>query len=172
MIYSVVFAILGLIIFLNSDMTNKTAGLLIGIFFLFDGILYLYMFLQRKDISFWKINVFYGVLSIILGIFIMFNPLAMINFLNILLGLWLFVEGISKFMYFYRFRKIEESSYRVVLVSSISMVLLGLIAMFNPFRAIIITKTVGMVIVLYNVLNLNDLVLFKKRCSKFMKGLK
>lgn len=44
MTFSVIYALLGLFIFLKSDTTNKTVGLLIGTFFLIYGFIELFSF--------------------------------------------------------------------------------------------------------------------------------
>lgn len=172
MVYSVVFAIIGLIIFLNSDMTNRTAGLLIGTFLLVAGIFNLYTFIDKHKIKLFRFSLYFGIINILLGIFAMFNPLSILNFLNISLGICLIVESINKIIYFLDFKKVGEESKKIILTSSILFLILGIMIIVNPFRSIIITKTIGMFVILYNVLNLNDLVLLKRRSKKFLELLK
>lgn len=169
MIYSVIYAIIGLIIYLKTEMTNNVVGLFIGTFLLIYGIMAIFTFVDKNKIKLFRWNIIFGILSIILGIFIMFNPLSIINFLNITLGIWLMVEGINKAVYFRLLKKVGESCNKVILVSGILLVVLGAMLIFNPFRTVIITKTVGVFIILYNILNLNDLVLLKRRAKNFLK---
>ncbi len=169
MVFSVIYAILGLIIFLYSDMTNKTVGLLIGIFLLINGFLTIFTFIDKAKINLFHYNLFFGIASIILGIFIMFNPLSILNFLNITLGIWLVVESLNKIFYFFSLKKIKESSSKVILVSAILLFFLGITIIVNPFRSTVITKSVGVFVMLYNIVNLNDLVLLKRRSKNFLK---
>ncbi len=98
----------------------------------------------------------------------MFNPLTIINILNIAFGIWLVVEGLNKFIYFIYLKKEKEKSNRIFLVSALLLLLLGTLIIINPFRTMVITKTVGIFIMLYNILNLNDLVLLKRRGKKII----
>lgn len=169
MIFSIAYALFGLLVFLKSEMTNKAVGIVIGTFFLIYGIMSIFTFIDKNKIRMFHFNIFFGILSIILGIFIMFNPLSILNILNISLGIWLVVEGINKFVYFIYLKKVGDISSKVLLVSSIMLLFLGIIIIINPFRSIVITRTIGIFIMLYNILNLNDLVLLKRRGKKFLK---
>ncbi len=169
MVFSVVYAIIGLIIFLKSEMTNTTVGLIIGTFFFIAGCIAIFSFIDKNKIKLFRFNIVFGILSILLSIFIMFNPLAIIDILNISLGIWLVVGGIHKIVYFMFLKKVGEESNKIFFVSSLLFIFLGILIILNPFRSMIITKTVGIFIILYNILNLNDLVLLKRRGNKFLK---
>lgn len=172
MIYSVLYGLFGLFIFLKSEITNKTVGLFVGTFFLIYGFILIFSFLNKNKISIFHFNFVLGILSIILGIFIMFNPLSILNILNISLGIGLFIEGINKTITFLYLRKIDKRSSMVFFASCLLFLFLGVIIILNPFRTIVITKTIGIFIILYNLLNLNDLVLLKRKGQKFLKYFK
>ena len=172
MVGSVLFAILGVIIAVKSEMTNKVVGILIGIFFLLFGLYYIYTTFEKNKMKLFHYNYAFGILSIILGVFIMFNPFSILNFLNISLGVWFVLESIKKFVYFIYLKREKTPMNRVLLVSAILLMLLGIMLMFNPFTTIVITRTVGIFIILYNVVNLNDLVLLRKRSKKILEILK
>ncbi len=114
-VYAVVFAIIGLIIALNSEMTNKVVGLLMGTFLLVLGILNFFSFIDKNKIKLFSYNFIFGILNIILGMFVMFNPLSIVNFLNITLGIWFIIESVNKIVYFIYLKKVGEESSKVVL---------------------------------------------------------
>ena len=167
-IYSILYAILGLIIFLKPEITNNVIGLMIGTFLLIYGFFALFTYIERSKIKLFHWNFIFGLLSFLLGIFIMFNPLSILHFLNITVGIWLVVEGINKAIYYLFMKKIGEESRKIILASAILLVLLVL----NPFKTIIISKTVGVFIILFNIVNINDLVLLKRRGKKILEVLK
>lgn len=167
--FSIVFAILGLIIVLKSEIANSVAGTLIGIFFMVAGIIQIYTFIDKSKIRLFKCNLVIGILNLLLGIFIMLNPLTLVDILNISLGIWLLIDGIGKLILFMNLKKVEEESKKIFLVSSLLLIFMGIVIIINPFRSIVITKTIGIFIILYNIVNLNDLVLLKRRSKKFLK---
>lgn len=169
MVFSVVYALLGLFIFLNSEMTNKIVGINMGTFFLISGIVSIFSFIEKNKIKLFHYNLIFGIASVVVGIFSMINPLSIVNFLNISMGIWLLLESINKFMYFIFLKKVNSQSANILLVSSLLFLILGILIIVNPFRSMVITKTVGIFIILYNILNLNDLVLLKRREHKILE---
>lgn len=171
-IYSVLYAILGLIIYLKPEITNNVIGLMIGTFLLIYGFFALFTFIERSKIKLFHWNFIFGILSILLGIFIMFNPLSILHFLNITVGIWLVVEGINKAVYYLFMKKIGEESRKIILASAMLLFILGVLLVLNPFKTIIISKTVGVFIILFNVVNINDLILLKRRGKKILELIK
>lgn len=167
--FSILYAILGLIIFLKSEIANSAVGILIGTFFLIAGIIQIYTFIDKSKIRLFRSNLVIGIINILLGIFIMLNPLTLVDILNISLGIWLVVEGISKFVLYANLKKVEEETNKIFLVSTLLLLFMGIVIILNPFRSMVITKTIGIFIILYNIVNINDLVLLKRRSKKFLK---
>ena len=167
--FSLLYALLGLIIFLKSEIANSVVGTLIGTFFLIAGLIQIYTFIDKSKIRLFKCNIVTGILNILLGIFIMLNPLTLVDILNISLGVWLVVESISKFILYVNLKKIQEETNKIFLVSTLLLLFMGVIIIINPFRSMLITQTIGIFIILYNIVNINDLVLLKRRSKKFLK---
>ena len=169
LLFSIIYAVVGLIIVLNSEMTNKVVGILIGTFFLLAGVLNIFTFIEKSKIKLFHYNAIFGILDIILSIFIMFNPLSIINFLGITLGIWLIVKSANKIVYFLYLKQSKEKGNKIIFASAILFLILGIMLLVNPFRNLIITQVVGMFVILYNVLNINDLVLLKKKSNEYLK---
>ena len=157
MTFSVMYALLGLFIFLKSETTNKTVGLLIGTFFLIYGLIELFSFFNKKKLTLFRYNLIFGILNLIIGIFIMFNPLSILNILNLSLGIGLLLDGVNKMVYFFYIKKWDKKSSRILIASGLLIIFLGIMIIINPFLTLVITKTIGIFIILYNILNLNDL---------------
>lgn len=167
--FTILFAILGLILFLNSEVTNSLARTLTGTFFLIAGIIQSYTFIDKSKIKLFRYNIFIGLLDIILGVFIMINPLSLVNILNISLGIWIIVEGLSKFILFYNLKTVKEESNKIFLVSTLLFIFMGVVLIINPFISLVITKIIGIFLMLSNIVNISDLVLLKRRSKKFLK---
>lgn len=168
-LFSVLYAFLGLIIILYSEMTNKVVGICIGTSFMISGLLSIFSFIEKNKIKFFHYNFIFGILSLIMGVFIMLNPLSILNVLNISLGIWLMIESIHKAVYFVNLKKENSKIAKIFLASSALCFFLGIMIIFNPFRSLLITKTIGIFILLYNILTINDLFLLKKRTKTLAK---
>jgi uncharacterized membrane protein HdeD (DUF308 family) len=169
MAFSVLYAILGIVIFLKSEMTISVVGTLIGVFFLISGIIEVYTFFDKYKIRLFRSNIIIGILTAILGILMILYPKTTVSVLNIGLGIWILFEGIGKFILFINLKKIKDSCSKIILVSSLLSIFLGVVIIINPFSTILVAKSVGIFIILYNILNLNDLVLLKRRSKYFLK---
>jgi uncharacterized membrane protein HdeD (DUF308 family) len=170
--FSFIFAILGIILVFKSEMGLKISGTLIGIFFLLIGLIKIYTFINKSKIKIFKTDIIFGVLNILLGLFMILYPKTTITILNIGFGICLLLEGISKFILFINLKSIKEECSKIFLVSSLLLIFLGVIIIIDPFSSMVIAKLVGIFIILYNVLNLNDLVLLRKRSKNILKLLK
>jgi uncharacterized membrane protein HdeD (DUF308 family) len=170
--FSFIFAILGIILVFKSEMGLKISGTLIGIFFLLIGLIKIYTFINKSKIKIFKTDIIFGVLNILLGLFMILYPKTTVTILNIGFGICLLLEGISKFILFINLKSIKEECSKIFLVSSLLLIFLGVIIIIDPFSSMVIAKLVGIFIILYNVLNLNDLVLLRKRSKNILKLLK
>lgn len=170
--FSIIYAILGLILVLKSEIANTVAGTLVGIFFLLGGLIQIYTFLDKNKLEIFKANIVLGILNVILGIFMILNPLKLVDILNISLGVWILLDGISKVILFFKLKKVNEESNKIILVMALLLIFMGVLMVLNPFRSIVITKTIGIFIILDNIINLNHLVLLKRRSKNFLKNFK
>lgn len=169
MAFSIIYLLLGVFIAIKSEIANSVAGILVGIFFLISGFINIYTFIDKSKIRLFRYNIWTGILEVLLGIFIMLNPLTLLDILNISLGIWILVEGINRMILYIDMKKIQEESSKIFLVSSLLLIFMGVMIILNPFRSIVITRTIGIFIILYNVISLNNLVLLKRRSKKFLK---
>lgn len=168
-VYSVIYIIVGFILFLKSEMAIFTVGILIGTFLVMAGILNIFTFIEKSKIRLFHYNFIFGILNIMLGVITMLNPFSTLNVLNIALGIGLIIESIHKIIYFLYLRKGKEPYCIIIVTTGILYLFLGITIIINPFRNIFITKALGVFIILYNILNLNDLVLLKRRSEKVLK---
>ena len=89
LIVNALLIVLGIILcFINFDVK-----IYLGILFILYGLIKIWAFKKREDISLFKISIIYGCISIILGIVAMFVST------NIMLGLWFILTVIEKFKY-------------------------------------------------------------------------
>lgn len=169
MTFSLIFSLFGLFLVLKNETSNKIVGLIIGVFFLTHACISIFSFINKSKISLFKYNLIYGILYIILGIFIMIDPFSLKEILNISLGIWILLNGVIKYWYFIKIKELDKKIGSLLLISSISLIILSIVLLLNLLQNIVITTTVGVFIILSNILNLNDLVLLKKKKNKIKK---
>ena len=125
-IMSIIDIIIGLIFINCTDFATKIniiiLGSLITIHGLFFLIRYLYDGLGNK---FFAIDLIVAIASIILGVFIIFNPFNYIalKVIGIFFCIWLCFNGLEKLYYSYRFMCVQESIYPLTLFIGLLMII-------------------------------------------------
>ncbi len=167
--YALLFLIFGVVLVLKSDITNNLTRILLGVFFLINAGLQVYLSLDKETTPLFKYNLYIGILECLLGVFMLLNLFHLTNILNIGLGIFIIIEAIGKFIQFILFKKANESYHKIFLASSLLFVFMGVLLFINPFYMIVITRTVGLFILFYTIIELNTLILLKNRTKQIAK---
>jgi len=142
--------IAGLVLLLFPQATLTVLIIILGIFWLVDGILTTVKSIRgRKIIEAWGWGIFTGVLGIIAGLVVLSHPLTSTilttSFLIWFLGISAVIYGISGLVTGIRLRKESKGEWSMILGGIIS-VIFGIILMVSPFvSALVIIKTMGLV---------------------------
>ena len=164
--------ILGIVLYAYPAIAIKTVSWLIGIIFIIIGSLSIYSYIKKDRISLLAFNLVYGILSIVVGLFVALNPFAIANILTVSLGIWLLVSGALKVNYALRLKSIKELSWSLTLAVGIITILFAIMVLFNPFSKLIIVEVIGLFLIVYGVIDLTDILLIKKRSKNFIKSFK
>ena len=158
LIVNALLIVLGIILcFINFDVK-----IYLGILFILYGLIKMWAFKKREDISLFKISIIYGCISIILGIVTMFVST------NIMLGLWFILTVIENLELGFRLKKVEEKSWNFVLMSCVLVLFIGILLMVNPFNNLSIYQVTGIFLILYGVLSSRKLYMLEGRSYNFI----
>lgn len=158
LIINALLIVLGIILcFINFD-----AKIYLGILFILYGLIKIWAFKKREDISLFKINIIYGCISIILGIVAMFVSA------NIMLGIWFILTVIENLELGFRLKKVEEKSWNFVLMSCVLVLFIGILLIVNPFNNLSIYQVTGIFLILYGVLSSSKLYMLEGRSYNFI----
>ena len=158
LIVNALLIVLGIILcFINFDVK-----IYLGILFILYGLIKIWAFKKREDISLFKISIIYGLISIILGIVAMFVSA------NIMLGLWFILTVIENLELGFRLKKVEEKSWNFVLMSCVLVLFIGILLMVNPFNNLSIYQVTGIFLILYGVLSSSKLYMLEGRSYNFI----
>lgn len=171
-VVSLTMIILGIVLYAYPEIAIKTVSWLIGIIFIIIGSLSVYSYIKKDRISLLAFNLVYGILSIVVGLFVALNPFAIANILTVSLGIWLLVSGALKVNYALRLKSIKELSWSLTLAVGIITILFAIMVLFNPFSKLIIVEVIGLFLIVYGVIDLTDILLIKKRSKNFIKSFK
>lgn len=167
---SIITMIMGFLIFFLSEQIGKFIGYLVGLIFIYTGILNIYKFIKREGAKLYSLNILYGILMIILGIVIMVVPTSFISYLNILFGIFLIIIGGNKVTYGIWFKLGSDSSWLITVFSGLMVILFGVLLIINPFKSFMtVTKVVGLFLILYSIIDITTGILYQKRKKEITK---
>lgn len=169
MIMELLDVIVGLILFFCTSFVVKVNAVILGSLLLVHGLFSLIRyFYDGLGNRFFAIDLILSVVGIILGLFTIIYSFESVSLLGIMFGVWVICEGLEKGYYGFLLKKVEDSSYPIVWMLSVMVILMGALVLFNPFNAIILlTKLIGLFLICESILEMVSFSIFKKR-SKVM----
>lgn len=91
--------VMGIVLLLLPNATNKVVGIIVGIIFLIEGINSVYKYFHREGAKLYNLNLIFGVLYALLGVVIILYPFTVVEFVTVCLGIYMIINGASKVNY-------------------------------------------------------------------------
>ncbi len=138
--------IIGALLTFYLDFSVKVAAVIIGTVVLLQGmfyfIRYLYDGLGKKVFA---VDLVVAVVDIVLGAFMIFYDFTSLSHIGIVFGLHLIGAACEKGYFAIKLRKHNDSSYPLIIVISLLLIVMGVFVMFNPLKSFVLaTKMVGL----------------------------
>jgi uncharacterized membrane protein HdeD (DUF308 family) len=171
-IFSVILFFVGLFLLIKPETTLHAISYFIGAALIIWGIIPILSFFSNKDTQqYLEFNFICGVFALIFGIIIMINPNIIGSIIPLLIGIWMIINGVTKLYYSLTLNKENNASVSIIL--SLVILLCGLVLVFNPFKgAILLTKIIGISIIIYSILDLIECYTLKKTVKNFTNNSK
>ena len=153
---------MGLYVYFGSSFINQIIGIVVGSFILFIGIINAIKCYKRNEINFSSMSFILSILIIAVGIFVICSPLIVTQALTIMMGIIMTIIGVNKVTYAILLKKQTFHIWLFSLILGILITIFGLTILFNPFSNIIITKIIGIILIVIAVSDLINLLIIKK----------
>ena len=164
---SIALIILGLLLIFYSELTIVSISYGVGGILIAIGAIALIKYISNinKDIKN-ELDIVYGIGTIILGIIVISNPKAIASIIPFVLGVLIVINSTAKIDYSFKLRKQKNNLWISTLVVSLIALVCGVLLIFNPFAgAEFITKVIGIILVIYAILDIISTI----RISKVLK---
>lgn len=168
---AIVFIVFGIILILNKTVSDKFISTFLGILILVEATLNIYSAVMSDSNKIFKINILFGLIFILIAIFLFVNPIKFVNYITIYYGTYLIINGIKEFINSIKYKLIKEDSWLIILIMSILTASLGVLMIFYPFESFGIIEIVGIFSILFGLLTINTSNLLRNRVEKFMSKL-
>ena len=161
--------VMGIVLLLLPNATNKVVGIIVGIIFLIEGINSVYKYFHREGAKLYNLSLVFGVLYAVLGVVIIIYPFTVVEFVTVCLGLYMIINGASKVNYALWLKRGNEDSWLITLATGILVAIVGILVIFNPFASLTLTKLAGAFLIITGILDFMDTILFKNRSKEIME---
>lgn len=154
---SIVFLILGILLYTNANEMVRFITYIVGITFAVFGSIKLYNYYKFKD-NVSNINLTLGILSIIIGIIVMFCNDIIEQAIRIIMGGFIIASGINKVIV-----SINSKTYNK---NWIGLLIIGLIligcGLYTILKANLILQAIGIVLIIYSSIDIISYLLYPK----------
>ncbi|MBR5227866.1 MAG: DUF308 domain-containing protein [Clostridia bacterium] len=146
------FIFIGLMLVLKPTETINTIIYILGAIFITFGVIQIiqYIRLDSKSINF-SFNLLYGIMGIVSGIAIIVFGAAVVSLFRVIIGIWIIYSAVVRFNLAISLKNTINDAWVYALIFSIIMFLCGLFITFNSGA---ILSTIGIIMIVYSVIEL------------------
>ena len=170
---SIGMAILGILLIFYSEVTITTISYVLGAILIAIGVIALLKFareykLKAKN----ELDIVYGVVCIILGIIVISNPKAIASIIPFVVAIVIVISSATKLQYSLELKKENNELWKSTMIISIITMLCGVLLVFNPFQgAVVFTRVVGILILIYALLDLSSTIAIRNSVKKIQDAI-
>lgn len=163
-VISIVFVFLGILLVAKPDTTIAAISTLLGILFITMGFLKLVQYFTSGEKEDYLLTI--ALIAVVFGVIVMFCSDAILSLFRIILGLWIIATGIMDFQTTLIWKEVKSPYWTVALVLSMLMIIAGIVILIN---AEILYTTIGIITIIYAVLDIIDRIIFMKKIENYSK---
>lgn len=162
MIYSILFTIIGLLLFLDPAGFVELISYMIGMLLLIIGTNNVLNYSRNRDLSINKTLLIVGVILFIIGIFLIVKPTFIGKIVPSIIGVCLIIKSLEKLIFLKYINDKNSEQYMISLISGIIIMIAGIFLLFNPLSGtLIVTQIIGVIIIIYSVMDIIEKVKYK-----------
>lgn len=163
---AVIILVLGVFLFIQPDTIIRMISIILGGIILIPGITSLIDYFKNK----YQPSLITGIVTIIIGLILIINTKLVASILPFILGIYFIVNGINRLQYALELKR-QRINYTISLTFSILIIICGILFIINPFSgALVITKVMGIFMIVYAILDLTNSIIIKKEMNEYNRN--
>ena len=163
-VISIIFVLFGALLIAKPEETVGAISIILGILFIAMGVLKLVEYYTSDTKEDWLLTI--ALITVIVGIIILFASDAILSVFRVILGLWIIATGIMDLQTTLIWKEVKSPYWTVAVLLSMLMILAGIVILINQN---IVFTTVGVIIVVYGILDIIDRIIFMKKINDYIK---
>lgn len=177
LVISILLSVLSLFMMLKTPETIGVIIIMFGFVLVVNGLIHFHSYLAiNDDYRYFSYELAEAIIDTILGFIVVCNVQSIELYLQIVIGIWIVLEGILKVQIALNIRAVRNVKWGMMLLLSLISIALGIAIIFNPFAsAEILMKMLGAVLFTTQLINIYDdcyVLLTVKEVKKAVKKVK
>lgn len=163
-VISIIFVLFGALLIAKPNETVGAISIILGILFIAMGVLKLVEYYTSDTKEDWLLTV--ALISVVLGIVILFASDAILSVFRVIIGIWIIATGIMDLQTTLVWKEVKSPYWTAAVALSMAMMLAGIIILVNQN---ILLTTMGIIIIIYAILDIIDRIIFMKKINDYKK---
>lgn len=163
---SLLFLITGIVMFFKPIFILNWSLFIIETLLIITGISIIINYIRsEKEHEMFSYNFTYGVVCILLSLFLILNPKTVISILPVIMGIWMVIGSLIRLQFYFT---IKENKHAIIfIIAALTMFTCGIAIICNPFEAAgIIIQSLGGIIFIYSTIDILSAILIKKQIEQ------
>ena len=162
-VISILFVIIGALFIIRPIEMMSVISIILGTMLFLIGILKLVDYFTSKDKEDYLLTM--ALVSVILGVIVLFCSDIISGIFRILLGIWIIVSGIRNFQTTLVWKEVKSKLWTITVFCSLLMIVAGIVILVSTTLAF---RIVGIVIVIYAILDIIARTIFIKEIQDYL----
>lgn len=163
-VLSLIFIIFGIILIANPEVVASSISIILGMIFIVLGIMKIANYFYTSKMDNYLLAV--GIISIIIGIVIMFCADIILSFFRILIAIWIIYSGIMNLQTAIVWKDYKSRLWLFSIVLAILIICAGIYILVNAGT---ILQTIGIIILGYGITDIVANIIFIKKVDDYLK---
>lgn len=164
-VISLIFVLFGGLLIAKPNETLEAISIILGIVFIAMGVLKLVEYYTSDTREDYLLTL--ALITVIFGVIILFASDAILSLFRIILGIWIIATGVMDLQTTLVWKQVKSPYWTAAVLFSILMMAAGIIILIN--KDILLT-TMGIIIVIYAILDIIDRIIFMRKIDNYMKN--
>lgn len=164
-VISIIFVLFGALLAAKPEETVGAISIILGVVFIAMGVLKLVEYYTSDAREDYLLSI--ALIAVIFGVIVLFASDAILSLFRIILGVWIIVAGVMDLQTILVWKKFKSPYWITALLFSILMMFAGLIILIN--KNILLT-TMGIIVIVYAVLDIIDRIIFMMKIDDYIKN--
>lgn len=163
-VVSIFFIIFGILLVSNSNAIVSMISIILGGIFVAIGIFKIIEYVSQGKEDNYLIGI--GCAAILAGIVIMFATGIILSIFRIIIGVWIIYTGIMNLQTSAVWKDFKSRLWLATVIGSVITIIAGIYILANSGA---ILETIGMLIIIYGVIDIIERIIFMKNVDNYMK---